>query len=243
MTTTNGAGCAQCTGTPGWEAIVAAGNRRLQRCACWTMAHAAAPASVPREFRDATWATWRAAARTGHSLEAARAFLAAGDDGRDLYLCGTVGTGKTRLACTMLNEAWRAGARDVRFARVPRLLYDLQPSGAPAETDLFGRLEAASLLVLDDLGAERDAATDYTRRTLLMLYEARCDAGRRTVWTSNKTPLEVGEFMGDDRLASRIVGRCRVVLLDGDDWRLRRATRPRRVNGLRPSEGNTPEGM
>ena len=29
-----------------------------------------------------------------------------------------------------------------------------------------------------------------------MLYEARHDAGRRTVWTSNKTPGEIGAFMG-----------------------------------------------
>ena len=136
-------------------------------------------------------------------------------------MCGPVGTGKTRLACTVLNETWRSGARSAAFARVPILLYRLQPHGTAAETaEEFARLAAARLLVLDDLGAERDAATDYTRRTLLMLYEARHDAGRRTVWTSNKTPSEVGAFMGDDRLASRIVGRCQVVTLDGRDWRL-----------------------
>ena len=96
-----------------------------------------------------------------------------------------------------------------------------QPHGTSADgAEEFNRLTAAKLLVLDDLGAERDAATDYTRRTLLMLYEARHDAGRRTIWTSNKTPSEVGAFMGDDRLASRIAGRCRVVELAGRDWRL-----------------------
>ncbi len=90
--------------------------------------------------------------------------------------------------------------------------------------------------MLDDLGAERDAATDYTRRTLLMLYEARHDAGRRTVWTSNKTPGEVGAFMGDDRLASRIAGRCRVVELTGRDWRLagRGSSPAERVAGIEP---------
>ena len=54
-----------------------------------------------------------------------------------------------------------------------------------------------------------------------MLYEARRDEGLRTIWTSNRTPAEVGAFMGDDRLASRIAGWCRVVSLDGPDWRLR----------------------
>ena len=40
------------------------------------------------------------------------------------------------------------------------------------------------------------------------------------VWTSNKTPREIGAFMGDDWLASRIAGRCHVIGLEGRDWRL-----------------------
>ena len=175
---------------------------------------------MPREFRKAGWSTWRRTGDNQPALQAAWEFLGAGDDGRDLFLCGPVGTGKTRLACTVLNESWRSGERSAAFERVPMLLYRLQPHAAVETTETFDRLVAVKLLVLDDLGAERDAATDYTRRTLLMLYEARCDGGRRTVWTSNKTPSEVGAFMGDDRLASRIAGRCEVVALEGRDWRL-----------------------
>ena len=141
--------------------------------------------------------------------------------GSETCICaGSVGTGKTRLACTVLNEAWHTEEWAVAFARVPRLLYQLQPHAVVETAETFEQLTAARLLVLDDLGAERDAATDYTRRTLLMLYEARHDAGRRTVWTSNKRPSAIGAFMGDDRLASRITGRCRVVELEGRDWRL-----------------------
>ncbi len=213
-------GCGRCERTPGWESVEVEGHTRLRRCGCWTAAHAAPP-SVPREFRDARWSTWRKTADNRHALEEARAFLRAGEAGQDLLLCGPVGTGKTRLACTVLNEAWKSGERSMAFERVPMLLYRLQPHGAAADTtETFDRLAAARLLVLDDLGAERDAATDYTRRTLLMLYEARHDAGRRTIWTSNKTPGEIGAFMGDDRFSSRIAGRCRVVGLDGRDWRL-----------------------
>ena len=212
--------CGRCERTPGWEPVEVEGVTRLRRCGCWTAAHAAAP-SVPREFHDARWSTWRKTADNRHALDEARAFLRAGDGGRDLLLCGPVGTGKTRLACTVLNEAWKSGERSLAFERVPMLLYRLQPHGAAADTtETFDRLAAARLLVLDDLGAEREAATDYTRRTLLMLYEARHDAGRRTIWTSNKTPSEIGAFMGDDRLSSRIAGRCRVVGLEGRDWRL-----------------------
>ena len=217
--------CERCAGTPGWEPVEVDGVTRLGRCGCWTAAHASAP-SVPREFRDARWSTWRRTADSRHALEAAQAFLRAGEDGRDLLLCGPVGTGKTRLACTLLNEWWRTGERSMAFARVPLLLYRLRPQAASDSSETFDRLVAARLLVLDDLGSERDAATDYTRRTLLMLYEARHDAGRRTVWTSNKRPSEIAVFMGDDRLSSRIVGRSEVVGLEGPDWRLAQRTAP-----------------
>ena len=214
-------GCKRCERTPGWEPTRVDGVQRLRRCACWTTAHAFAP-SVPREFREARWSTWRTTSENRHAVTVARQLVEARRNERDLYLCGPVGSGKTRLACTVLNEAWGSGERPVAFVRVPLLLYRLQPHDDAESREAFEGLLAASLLALDDLGAERDEATDYTRRTLLMLYEARHDAGRRTVWTSNRTPREIGAFMGDDRLASRIVGRCRVVALAGSDWRLRK---------------------
>ena len=81
--------CERCERTPGWEPVVVDGVSRLRRCVCWTAAHAASP-SVPREFRDARWATWRRTAANQVALEAARQFLA-GNGGRDLFLCGPVG--------------------------------------------------------------------------------------------------------------------------------------------------------
>ena len=237
--------CGRCAGTPGWEPMEVEGVTRLRRCECWTAAHASAP-SVPREFREARWATWRRTAENRHALAAAQAFLRVGEDGRDLLLCGPVGTGKTRLACTVLNESWRLGERSMAFARVPLLLYRLRPQAALETSETFDRLVAAELAVLDDLGSERDAATDYTRRTLLMLYEARHDAGRRTVWTSNKRPSEIAAFMGDDRLSSRLVGRCDVVGLEGRDWRLlaRDAPAPDRRTDMGPAlAGAQVEGL
>ena len=86
----------------------------------WTAAHVAVPA-VPREFREARWSTWRQTAENRHAPAAAQVFLPGGEDSSDL-LCGRVGTGKTRLACPVLNESWRSMA----FAQVPLLLYRLR---------------------------------------------------------------------------------------------------------------------
>ena len=132
------------------------------------------------------------------------------------------------------------------FARVPLLPYRLRPQAALETSETFDRLAAATLAVLDDPGSERDAATDYTRRTLLMLYEARHDAGRRTVWTSNKRPSEIAAFMGDDRLSSRLVGRCDVVGLEGRGWRrlARRGPVPDRRTDMGPTlAGAQVEGL
>jgi len=62
----------------------------------------------------------------------------------------------------------------------------------------------------------------YTRRTLLMIYEERCDRGLRTVFTSNKSIQELAEMQDDDRLASRIAGRADVLKINTNDQRLRR---------------------
>lgn len=175
---------------------------------------------VPYEFRSARLSDYEELAGNKAALQKARAFL--DSTGRDLYLFGGVGAGKTRLACSMLNEHFLR-RRVALFVRVPMALYELQP-GRHADdiAQLERRLIHTDLLVLDDIGAERDQATDFTRRTLLMLYEARGDQGLRTIWTSNKSLDELAAMQDDDRLASRIAGRADVVKLTTSDQRMAR---------------------
>ena len=156
------------------------------------------------------------------ALAKAQAFLGGA---RDLFLCGGVGAGKTRLACTIANEH-RLKGKAALFVRVPMALHLLQPGRDVEEiADLERRLFETNVLVMDDIGAERDQATDYTRRTLLMIYEERGDRGLRTIFTSNKSIQQLAEMQDDDRLASRIAGRADVVLLTTPDQRM--ATRKR----------------
>lgn len=178
---------------------------------------------TPYEFQGANFANYAALPGSARALTMARAFLDATDK-RDLYLSGGVGAGKTRLACSILNEAVKRG-KWCFFARVPRLLHELQPGNRDLAADLEHRLMQSDLVVLDDVGAERDQASDYTRRTLLMIYEERGDRGHRTVFTSNKTLQQLGDMQDDDRLASRIAGRADVVQLATADQRLARRAR------------------
>lgn len=183
---------------------------------CTTFSAVRTADGVPYEFQGVTLASY--GAREGQ-LTAVRAST---DLVRDLYLYGGVGAGKTRLAAAIANT-WVGQRRSAYFARVPMLLYQLQPGRDQDDSAaLERRLLTASLVVFDDIGAERDAATDYTRRTLLMLYEGRSDAGLRSVFTSNKSLAELSQQQDDDRLSSRLAGRCVVVHMKTPDQRLRR---------------------
>jgi DNA replication protein DnaC len=204
------------------------GSTFVSRCDCWKAKHDAHAPGVPREFHSSRFANYRRMKGNVDALDAAKAFL---DGEGDLYLCGRVGCGKTRLAATVLNEANLRGIRGW-FARVPMVLLKLQPSsgGDEEREQLTHKLETEPLLVLDELAGERDSASDYTRRTLLLLYEERSDKGHRTIWTSNVRLdkqagagyQSLGEYMKDDRLASRIGGRASVVWMNTSDQRVKK---------------------
>lgn len=176
---------------------------------------------TPYEFQSARFDNYDESAGSKTALAKARAFLAS-TERRDLYLHGGVGAGKTRLAASILNEAKRIG-RWCYFARVPLMLHQLQPG--KQSDDLERVLMRCDLLVLDDIGAERDQATDYTRRTLYMIYEERHDRGARTIFTSNKSLDEIAEMSDDDRLTSRIAGWADVIKVTTPDQRMARRGR------------------
>lgn len=228
----NAISCAIC-GDTGWAHIHDGNLSRVTRCACWVAKRKTFADGVPLEFQAAILENYRELKGNSTALKAAKAFASST---QDLYLCGGVGAGKTRLACTLLNEAYAKG-QPGWFVRIPMLLFKLQPArtdeaGVEAER-LLHRLSSEPLVVLDDIGAERDTASDFTRRTLLTIYEERGDKGLRTIWTSNlrleadlrqsQNPHRaktLGEFMSDDRLASRIAGRSEVIWLGAGDQRL-----------------------
>ena len=207
----------------GWEPVFdARGERRVTRCSCWTKARLKAAPGVPIDFHDATLVNYEEKSANRHALKVARQWVA--EPKGDIYLCGRVGVGKTRLATSMLNDVFRRRGGGGYFTRVPIFLMKLQPSSGE-HPELFWQCCTTSVLVLDDVGAERESASDFTRRTLLMLYEQRGDRGLPTIWTSNKSLAELGDFMQDERLASRIAGRAEVLEIRGEDWRVCRRAR------------------
>ena len=140
------------------------------------------------------------------------------DGGRGLWIQGDVGTGKTTLAMLVSKAALAAG-RSVAIYSLPRLLNLLRESIDSQEGMLgfLDRLTAVDLLHLDDLGAEN--RTDWVLEQLYSIVNARYEAERAIVATTNVMPDELSERLGA-RTVSRLVEICgELIPLYGEDRR------------------------
>lgn len=205
--------CARCEDTK-WVVV----DTYARRCPDCVGGQTEGAPSTPYEFRSAVLASYDALPGNAAAIKAGRLWL----EGRgDLFLHGGVGSGKTRLACSLLNEYYRTH-RVGMFTRISGMLFSLQPKDDNSHERFWTRLVENHVLVLDDLGAEREDATDFSRRMVLQLYEERGDRGYRTIWTSNKSLNELSQQLADERLVSRIAGRAEIVKLSTSDQRIRR---------------------
>jgi DNA replication protein DnaC len=140
------------------------------------------------------------------------------DAGRGLWIQGNVGTGKTTLAMLVSKAALDAG-RSVAIYSLPRLLNLLRESmeSDGGLLDLLDRLTAVDLLHIDDLGAEN--RTDWVLEQLYSIVNARYEAERPIVATTNLMPDELSDRLGA-RTVSRLVEICGdLIPLWGEDKR------------------------
>jgi DNA replication protein DnaC len=123
-------------------------------------------------------------------LRAVRAFVRTVDDnlnaGRGLWFDGPVGTGKTSLAILVAKAAKDAG-RSYAVYPVPRLLAEIKRTFDRDASDtylgFFRRLCTVDVLVLDDLGAEKQ--TEWVLEQLYSIVNERWQDRRSIVVTTN----------------------------------------------------------
>jgi DNA replication protein DnaC len=163
-----------------------------------------------------------------------------------LLFVGPIGTGKTHLAVGIIQEL--VGSKGVRclFSDYRELLKEIQnsynPSVQTTELEILQPVFDADVLVLDELGAVKP--TEWVWDTVSHILNSRYNEKKTTIITTNFPDLAPGELqagrsgspaeaarianrnetLGDritERMRSRLHEMCRVVQLEGSDFRLR----------------------
>jgi DNA replication protein DnaC len=117
------------------------------------------------------------------------------EEGRGMWLVGDVGTGKTTLAMILSEAALEAGY-SVAIYSLPRLLNLIRDEVGTENSllDLLDRLSEVDLLHIDDLGAQH--TTPWRLEQLYSIVDARYQAGRPIIATTNLMPEDLAEQMG-----------------------------------------------
>jgi DNA replication protein DnaC len=161
-----------------------------------------------------------------------------------LLLIGNIGTGKTHLAVGIMQELIRGKGVPCRFCDYRELLKEIQnsynASVQTTELEILRPVFDAEVLVLDELGAVKPS--EWVWDTVSHILNSRYNEKKTTIITTNfpnLPPGEVqasrggsasesarhaarGETLGDritERMRSRLLEMCRVIQIEGADFR------------------------
>ena len=233
-----------CSGT-GWKS---AGEHRVVRCDCRLKLRGdslLAAARIPKRYEHCELSNFEfdgphrnlAAAR----MAACRFVEEYPDDKSGLLLIGTIGTGKTHLAVGIIKELVVSKGIPCLFYDYRELLKQIQncynDSVKTTELDVLRPVFEAEVLVLDELGAVKP--TEWVWDTVSLILNSRYNENRTTIITTNYPDDAArdangnsefaraqraarGETLGDrigDRMRSRLHEMCRIVKMEGEDFR------------------------
>lgn len=224
-------------------------DRRVTRCDCQVRARSQsllAAARIPRRYEHCELANYDTDFPGAHPSLAEAHFVASnfarkcdprGDKG--LLIIGKIGTGKTHLAVGILKELILNRGISCLFYDYRELLKEIQNSyNATVQTTELGVLKPvfeSDVLVLDELGAVKP--TEWVWDTVSLILNTRYNDNRTTIITTNfedqpaaavagslssaKAAVRA-ETLGDrigERMRSRLHEMCRIISLDGADFR------------------------
>ncbi|WP_193065317.1 ATP-binding protein [Oceanobacillus oncorhynchi] len=177
---------------------------------------------INRELQQATFENYESSNPSqDKALKISRRFVEVFDKDKpiNLLFAGAYGVGKSHLAKSITDGIISKGFSSI-FISVPKLLTKFRSSynkdSDYSESDLIDALSTVDVLILDDLGAEKDS--DWSWEKLFEIVDSR--QGLHTIYTSNYSPEDLIVKMGE-RNFSRIVNRdTTTVEIKGDNYRL-----------------------
>jgi len=147
-------------------------------------------------------------------------FSAASSD--NFLLIGGTGLGKTHLSTAVAKTVIDRGY-DVVYTTVINMLDDFEKKRfSPYSVDnehLTDRYFDCDLLIIDDLGCEM--GTQFTISAMYNLINTRLNDGKCIIINTNLSPEEFQKKY-EQRITSRILGNSVVIMLKGDDIRLKK---------------------
>lgn len=240
--------CPLCNDT-GWKAMIQHGDRRVTRCDCRLKARTQSlleSARIPKRYEHCELPSFTTDFPGAHP-SLALAHIAASKfaqeydptDGTGLLLIGAIGTGKTHLGVGILKELVLNRGVACLFYDYRELLKQIQnsynASVQATELDVLRPVFDVEVLFLDELGAVKP--TEWVWDTVSLILNTRYNNNRTTIITTNfedRPAAGVGgamssvraaardENLGDrigERMRSRLHEMCRIIKLDGLDFR------------------------
>lgn len=138
-------------------------------------------------------------------------------NGNGLLLHGAVGTGKSHMAACIANSLIDKGYTVImtNFATVVNKIQE----SFEGRQKYIDQLTRCTLLIIDDLGAERK--TDYMQEHVFNVIDARYRSGKPMIITTNLTTrqLKAPENIEQGRIYDRILERCHPVEVTGYSMR------------------------
>ena len=140
----------------------------------------------------------------------------------NLILLGPPGVGKTHLSVGLGIEAIQKGFQ-VYFVTMGELLHLLKTQEFTHKSQVqIKRLQASDLVIIDDL---MYMAMDQREANLFFQVINHLYERSSIILTSNKSPEEWGELMGDEGITTaildRLLHRVEVVSMNGDSYRMK----------------------
>jgi len=235
--------CPLCEGT-GWKTMSGGPNRRVARCDCRIQARSQtllAAARIPKRYEHCELSEFDTHYEGCHASQQ-KALLEAHSfvehypvESTGLLLIGPIGVGKTHLAVGIMKELILKKGIPSLFYDYRELLKEIQnsynDSVKATELDVLRPVFETEVLVLDELGAVKP--TEWVWDTVSLILNTRYNDNRTTIITTNFENKPAGglagargatreETLGDrigERMRSRLHEMCRIVRIDGHDFR------------------------
>src|SRR6267378_2980833 len=235
--------CPVCSGS-GWKS--AGSDRRVVRCDCRTRVRAdalLAAARIPKRYEHCELSNFEYDGPHANLMPARMAACKFVEgyplDNTGLLLIGSIGVGKTHLSVGIIKELLLSKGIPCLFYDYRELLKQIQNSYNDSvkvtELDVLRPVFDTEVLVLDELGAVKP--TEWVWDTVSLILNTRYNNNRTTIITTNY-PDDAArdsngsisavraaareETLGDrigERMRSRLHEMCRIIKLDGLDFR------------------------